>query len=143
MYNETITLFNRYKSRLGDRWYATIIEGVDLNLDRAYVVQTYGIDSADNGKLHIKYADGCVISGKQYLPPKEWSKQLTDLLPDTLTFNTGDFILKGAWDGETIINDDDYTESFYHEMNTKYDFVLAITSVAKYDCIPHFEIMLR
>lgn len=30
---------------------------------------------------------------------------------------------------------------FYNHVNDEYDYVFAITSVAKYTAIPHFEIM--
>jgi hypothetical protein len=40
------------------------------------------------------------------------------------------------------IKDDDYgREGFYNYMNDRYDYVFAITKVAEYSVIPHFEIM--
>ena len=38
------------------------------------------------------------------------------------------------------LSDNDYVEGFYDYMNSTFDGVYAITSVAKFDLIPHFEI---
>lgn len=149
MYADTITLFNRYESRLGDTWYPTVLHGVDLNVDRASIIAKYGEGSADNAILHIKYsvADGVkTVGGKKYLPPKEWDKQTNDLLPDSLTFTSGqafDFFYAGEWPSADPISDDSYLDGFYDYMSSRYDYVYAITSVAEYSVIPHFEIMAK
>lgn len=142
MYKDTVTLFNKYHSKLGDMWFPTVLEGVDLITDRASIVAVYGADTADNASLHVKYGNGDKVSNKQYLPPKAWEKQTNDLLGDTLTFKSADFIYRGVWDSG-VVNDDDYISSFFDHMKTQYDDVYAITTVAKYDCIPHFEIMCK
>ena len=48
MYNDTITLFNRYESKLGDTWYPSILHNTNLNMDKASIVAKYGSDSQDN-----------------------------------------------------------------------------------------------
>lgn len=149
MYQDTITLFNRYDSRLGDMWFPTVLHNVDLNIDKAAIVEKYGADSTDNARLHIKFTeeDGEIfIEGKRYLLPKEWDKQVNDDLANTITLSSGekfDFFFVGEWDNTEPINDDDYTTGFYDYMNKTYDEVFSITSAAKYSLIPHFEVMAK
>ena len=147
MYSETITLFNRYKSRLGDMWYPTVVKNANLLIDKAAIVAKYGSESNDNAILNVKYSvvDSVVmIADKPYFSPKEWENQTNDRLPDTLTFASGrdfDFFMLGEYPETTPILDDDYTDGFYNFVNDKYDYVFAITSVAKYSAIAHFEIL--
>lgn len=147
MYSDTITLFNRYKSRLGDMWYPTVIKGVNLNIDKAAIIAKYGAESKDNAVLNIrcKVDDGkVVIADKTYLPPKKWDRQTNDKLAESLTFTSGkdfDFFMPGEYESTEPIADDDYIDGFYNFMNDNYDYVFAITAVAQYSVIPHFEIM--
>ena len=147
MYSEKITLFNHYKSRLGDMWYPTVIDGVNLLIDKAAIVAKYGAESKDNAILNIHYqiVDGHIlIDGKPYLPPKEWESQTNDKLAESITFASGkdfDFFMLGEYTTTKPIADDDYVDGFYNHVNDEYDYVFAITSVAKYTVIPHFEIM--
>lgn len=145
MYQNTITLFNRY----GSNWYATILNNVDLNVDRACIAAKYGESSKDNAKLHIKYIkndDVIVIGTKRYLKPKEYANQTEEQARNTLTFRSGDdfdFFVLGVWDGDSVISDDDFTDGFYNHINKVYDGVFAITSVGRYSLIPHFEILAK
>lgn len=147
MYSDTITLFKRYKSRLGDMWYPTVIKGVNLNIDKAAIIAKYGAESKDNAVLNIRYKvdDGkVVIADKTYLPPKEWDRQTNDKLAESLTFTSGndfDFFMPGEYESTEPIADDDYIDGFYNFMNDNYDYVFAITAVAPYSAIQHFEIM--
>lgn len=146
MYADKITLFNHYKSRLGDMWYPTVIDGVNLLIDKAAIVAKYGAESKDNAILNICYqtVNGQImVDGKPYIPPKEWDRQTNDKLPDSITFTSGsnaDFFMLGEYHKTEPIADDDYVDGFYNHINDEYDFVFAITSVAKYTAIPHFEI---
>lgn len=147
MHNDTITLFNRFQGKEGDTWYATIIHGVNLNIDKASIMAKYGTDSRDSVVLNIPYKlDGQnkMVAGKQLKPPKEWAA--SDTHDSTLTFNDGntfDFFMVGEWDGKSVISDDDYLSdnSFYQYMNRTHDYVFAISAVGIYTVIPHFEIM--
>lgn len=147
MYNDMITLFNRYKGLNGDLFYPTVLHGVDLNIDKAAIIAKYGEQAADNARLHIKYAmgeDGIEVCGKKYLPPKEW--EALDEPATTITFDSGtdfDFFIVGEWEDTEPIEDNGYLDGFYDYVNTRYDHVFAITSVARYSVIPHFEIMAR
>lgn len=144
MYKDTVTLFCRKPGERGqgDIWYPTVIENVNLNIDRAAILAKYGPESQDNAVLHVRYTmdgDDFVVSGKPWMPPKEW-----DMTEDSLTFTSGnyfDFFWKGKWSGG-IAQDSEYgDEGFYNYMNRTKDYVFAITSVAMYSVIPHFEIM--
>lgn len=147
LYADTITLFNRYQSKLGDTWYPTVLRNVDLNIDKAAIAAKYGENSADTATLHVKYqrqGAGILVGGKPYLPPKEWDRQINDLLPATVTFSDGtdfDFFCLGDWGSVEPIADNDYLDGFYDHVNKNYDYVFAISSVAMYSVIPHFEIM--
>ena len=166
MYNDTVTLFSRYESRLGDTWYASVLRGVHLNMDKAAMIAKYGPETQDSASLFVRYrleplAEGdpqckqipwlagkkLMIGDKIWLPPNEWDAQLGDLLPKTITFEGGndhDFFWFGEWTGEDTISDDDYEADagFYGYMNRTHDYVFAVSSVAgPYTVIPHFEIM--
>lgn len=144
MYTDTVTLFNRKPGRRGegDTWYPTVIKDVNLNIDRAAILAKYGSESQDTAMLSIKYqrdGDAVTVAGKPWMPPKEWDKT-----EDSLTFTPGtsfDFFWAGEWDGG-IVTDEEYgDEGFYNYMNRTHDYVFAISSVAQYSVIPHFEIM--
>lgn len=155
MHSDTVTIFNFYESNTAAIWYPHVLSGVHLETDRGRIMKLYGPDSTDNAQLHIPFVDKdrkrVVVdaSGKElpWLPPKEWRKQVNDLLDDSITFNpTTDFFMAGAWDGEGPVDDADYTdrryEGFYAFMNAEKDFVYLISSVSgPYKVIPHFEIL--
>lgn len=155
MHSDTVTIFNFYESNTAAIWYPHVLSGVHLETDRGRIMKLYGPDSTDNAQLHIPFVDKdrkrVVVdaSGKElpWLPPKEWRKQVNDLLDDSITFNpTTDFFIAGAWDGEGPVDDADYTdrryEGFYAFMNAEKDFVYLISSVGgPYKVIPHFEIL--
>lgn len=148
MYNDTITLFCRREDKQKNvTWYPYTLQGVHLNMDTAAIVAKYGAESQDSVALNIRYTtDGekKLVCGKQWLPPKEWQRQTDE---DTITFTSGqkfDFFCVGTWSGESPIDDSAYgVDGFYDHMNAKNDYVYAITSVAMYTVIPHFEIMAK
>ena len=147
MYSDTITLFNRYHSRLGDMWFPHIIHNVDLVIDRASVIAKYGVESNDVAKLHIKYANGMLIENKPYLESKEWYKLTTDELKDHITFNPDgnffDFFIVGEYESEDPIMDDDYQEGFYEHMEDDYACYVISSVSSPYKIIPHFELLAR
>lgn len=151
MYDKTVTVFNFYESTTAAMWYPHVLSGVDLNTDRGSIIKKYGPDSTDSAQLHITYtkkdeqkiitdADGKELS---WVPPKEWKRQVNDVLVETITFSAadGDFFIDGAWDGGPV-SDEDYRGGFYAYMNNRHDFCYKITSVGgPYTVIPHFEIL--
>lgn len=149
MYADTITLFNRYDAGDEDIWLPTILKGVDLNIDKAAIVATYGENSTDNARLHVRCVidDGDItIGNKTYLPPKLWKAQSQEQAATSVTFASGqsfDFFVVGEWGSNIPIEDADYVNGFYDFCNNIYDYCFAITSVARYSVIPHFEIMAK
>lgn len=133
MYNDTVTLFNR-----GDgEWYPTVLKGVNLNMDKAAINHQYGEKSADSAILNIPYTGDKIVAGKPWKPPKEWDGS------DSITFQTGndfDFFWLGEWTEGTVA-DADYKGGFYQHMNKTHDYVFAISAVAWFTVIPHFEVV--
>ena len=147
MYRDTVTLFNRYQSNTADVWYPTILYNVNLNVDRAAIVERYGENSKDNAILNVRYSvknDLMLIENKTYLPPKEWERLPNDELSRYITFDVGNnfsFFIKGEWgDGKTPISEADY-DGFYEYMNKRYDDVFSVSSASLFSVIPHFEVL--
>lgn len=139
MYHDTITVFNRYHSRLGDMYYPTILHNVNVNKDKARIASVYGELSQDTVVLNVRLEDGS-IEGKRYMGPKEWARQLTDDLGEYITFAPQDFFMEGEYPNTQPIPDDDYLDGFYNAVNAEYDNVFLITSVSEFSVIPHLEI---
>ena len=150
MYDRTVTVFNFYESETTGKayWYPHMLKNVDLNLDRGEIIKKYGPDSTDNAELHISYeADDetiCITDSKGkkllWMSPKAWKSQTNDRLEKSITFGPNDFFTWGEWP-EDIIEEDSYTDGFYHYLNSKKDYVFKITTVnGPYVVIPHFEI---
>lgn len=147
MFSDVVTVFNHYKSHLGDVWYPSVIHGANINLDKAAIKAKFGAESKDNVVLNVRYMNVSgkkMVGGKEWLPPKEWKRQTNDLLAESITFASGtdfDFFMLGAYPITEPIKDEDYKNGFFDEVKKEYDYVFAITSVANYSVIPHFEIM--
>ena len=148
MYNDVITVFNRYENSSGVFWYPSVLKNVNVNIDKGYVLRQYGADSQDNAILNVKYriSDGeKFVGNKKWLPPKQWDAQTNDLLSETITFYGGndfDFFWMGNWEGAGPISDDDYN-GFFNYMSKKHDYVFRMTNVSTLSVIPHFEITGR
>jgi len=145
MFDTTITLFNRYHSRLGDVFYPHKIEGCQVRMDKASIRAKYGESSSDNAIVHIPVKNGCV-GGLRVLQPKEWAGQVNEELANNITFNDGqyfDVIIVGETEFNEPVTDEDYRDGFYNYVNERFDNVFAVTGVAKYNAIPHYEIMAK
>ena len=147
MYRDVVTLFNRSRKTGRDEFWPTVLPGCDLNEDEAAVLAKYGASAQDKAMLHVRYAveaGEAVLCGKVYRSPKEWRALTDEEKAETVTFQTGagfDFFLRGVWSGEVPVNDEDYTDGFYNELNRTRDGVYAVSSAARYSVIPHFEVM--
>lgn len=145
MYNKTVTVFNLYRSKqLGTAtWYPHVIKNCYFNADKGANIQKTGLENADTAKLHIKYRfknGKKMIGDLEYLDPKEWEKQTNDTYLNAITFKSGDdfFVIGDYADGP--VDGNSFPEGFFQYMNARYDNVYRITTVGKYDIIPHFEI---
>jgi hypothetical protein len=157
LYKQTVTVFNRVKDARTQKvlWYANVIENVHLIIDKSSSWSGQGTSSSDTARLHIRYSPSgnnavviCKDGTKIWHEPKEW-RRLEDK-DNTITFAYGDaevfdFFVEGAFTEYASPIDDDSFErkGFYNYMNSRYDNVFAISSVSKYNLIPHFVIMAR
>ena len=142
MFEAVVTVFNRKKTEKGDVWYPTVLEGVCLTVDRAAIAARYGAQTDDRALLHVP-CQGESLGGKRYLPPKQW--QASESPENAVTFTAGerfDFFIEGVWGGG-VAEDAAYANGFYDWINRERDGVYAVSSVARYGLIPHFEITGR
>lgn len=159
MYQHTVTLFNRYVANGAEKWKGTVLKGVDLIVDRAAIIARYGADCQDRAKLHIKKSADGMINGFRYVAPEDFSGAA-----GTLTFAVGNefsFFVDGVAsilsaseadysepeededEAETLVETSvDYYDGFFDYMNRTGN-AYAITSVAEYYVIPHWEISGR
>ena len=145
MNDKIITVFNRYHSKqLGTyTWYPHLVRNCYFKADKGANIVKTGLENADSAKLHIPYEltdNRVIIQGMTYYKPLEWEKQPNDSYVENITFTEGqDFFVVGDFSGDPI-NDKDYREGFYQYMNKHFDDVYKITTVGRYELIPHFEI---
>lgn len=145
MFNTTVTVFNLYKSeQMGTAtWYPHVVKNCYFIADKSANIEKTGLENADSAKLHIPYKkDGLnvMIGELQYIPPKGWNNQTNDKYDTTITFTDGeDFFVVGEYP-EKPVNDSDYRGGLFGYLNRTMDHVYRITSVGKYNLIPHFEI---
>ena len=147
LYRQTITLFNRKEVDGKTYWYPTVLEGVHLVLDQSIIISTYGEQAQDNAMVHIMYQKSgadAIVGGKVYMTPKVFRASGDPTF--NITFGYGDnfdFIMSGAYEDISPVDDTMYKHGFFNHMNKLYDEVFAITRVAKFNLIPHFEITAR
>lgn len=145
MYKDTVTLFCRKigDRETGDTWHPTILQNVNLMIDRASIVSQYGPEAKDSAVLSVKYIPDKKnkrVGKKLWKSPTEWENPETEI-----TFRSGnnfDFFWLGEWDGGAV-SDRDYKGGFYQYMNQNHDFVFAVSSVSYLSMIPHFEVTGR
>lgn len=147
IYKQTITLFNRKTVDGVTMWHPFVIDGVHLIMDKSIIISTYGEQSQDNARVHIRYTptgSGALVNGKIYMLPKEWNRAGEPSENFTLGYGDNfDFIMEGNYGSLDPIADSDYRNGFYNYMNKNYDNVFAISTVSKFNLIPHFEIGAR
>ena len=68
MYNDVITVFNRYENFSGVFWYPSVLKNVNVNIDKGYVLRQYGADSQDNAVLNVKYR---ISNGEKFIGDKK------------------------------------------------------------------------
>ena len=173
LYRQTVTLFNRVRvGTVGnevDYFIPTVLEKVHLVIDQSATWNGYGGSESDNVRLHVRYVQSgskVLVGHKQYCEPKEWKRLQS--YDGMMTFRFGndtdfDFFISGVFVpdpektvseitigektitlDEGFINDAAYGKfGFYSYLNKMYDHVFAVTAVAQYNLIPHFEIMSR
>lgn len=144
MFSDVITVFNLH----GGLWYPHVLNGVDATgiATGKSATTLNGVTSNDNGYILIQTVlDTSVMTEAGALPytaPKEYAALENG--ENAITFQPQtDFIKLGSFNTDSPISDDDFETGFFDEMNSKYDGVYQIVSVAHYSLIPHFEIGVR
>ncbi len=98
MFNDSITVYNKYKSADGvEHWKRTTLTGVFWNALKGSVVRKTGVSSADSVQVIIPFNDQIIRS---YKPPKAFAT-LADK-SDYWTLATGDTIIKGKIDTDIV-----------------------------------------
>ena len=147
MYRDTITIFNRRTAGGETMWYPTVIEGVQLSVERALAAAGYGWKQAGRAVALAPYTpteDVMTVGGKIYLPPKMWQRAEEPEL--YVTFTAGedfDIFLPGPWTQTAPFGDGMWPGGFYEHLCRTRDGVFAVESVHRYRALPHFEIVGR
>ena len=133
--NKKVTLFNYWMDpdTEEEKYYRTLLDGVDLVETKGANVSKSGMDSTDAVKLYVDFRN----IEKPYLPPKEWKALPDKCKQNHLTFNpVEDFFVKGDFTEVGLPED-----HAFEWMSNSYDDVYKVTTVDKYeDILPHFEV---
>lgn len=131
-FNKTVTLWNCSNSddvMEEEIWYPTVLENVRLIETKGRNVSTSGIKEADSAKLHILTSN----LKKPYLEPKEWDA-LDDKSQAFTLCQEKDFFVKGD------VSEIETVDNFFQWMKDHYDGVYQITTVDRFEVIPHLEV---
>ncbi len=133
--NKMVTVFNRsYNPETEEeKYFLTLLKGVDLVETRGANVEKSGTDSADSAKLYLDYSS----LPKSYIEPKAWDALSEEEKRNFITFHLSlDFFALGDCTGVEL------PESYAYEWaRENLDNVYKVTNVDKYeDILPHFEV---
>lgn len=132
MFNDSVTIYNKYKDGNVEKWQRTVLHGVFWNAIKGAVTRRTGVQSADSLQLLIP----CNIrTDRAYKQAKEWA-ELEDK-ESYFTLQNGDIIIKGdiAYD----------VEKSSSELK-RFDNCLTITSIDYKDVggdMAHWEVSAR
>lgn len=132
MFNDTVTIYNKYKDGSAEKWQRTVIVGVYWNAIKGAVMRKTGVSSADSVVIIIPKN---IATERKYEKPVAFGA-----LPDTSqswTLASGDYIVKGSVDYEI--------EKSIKELNV-FDDVCRISSVDFKDFggnMAHFEVSAK
>lgn len=134
MFTRTITVYNKYKDGISEKWQRTVIKGTYWNSVKGAIVRKTGVSSVDSLQLIIPFS-AIPDKAKIYMPPKEWAK-LEDK-SGHWTLQSGDTIIKGDISYEIIKTSAELKD---------YDDCLAITNVDTKDFnsdMSHWEVSAK
>lgn len=125
-YNRTATIWNKQEDGVWEEevWFPTVIENVRILVSRGNNIQKSGNTEADSARLHIH--DSISEPDKPYTKPEEWTAGSTYTLDKNTFFSIGDT--------SQITPDKD----FFNRSD-----VFHISSVDRFEIIPHFEVWGR
>lgn len=141
LFRDVITVFNYHKKT--GVWYPTVINNAHIVSASASSHGVSGNTNADSVEVEVASSGTQTVvtpnGGKSYTPPKLYA--VSDSPEEFFTLTPEcDFFFVGAWNDLTPVEDDDYDEGFYHDVNAEHDGVYMISSASYFSLIPHFEI---
>lgn len=134
-YNRTVTIWNRYESGGiwdNETWYPTVIENARLIISRGNNIQKSGNSAADSARLHIM--DGVSTADKPFLSYADWIASEDKGSYYTLCANDMNFFTEGDTSGLTP------GENFFKTVKAQVENCFLISSVDRFEIIPHWEI---
>lgn len=136
-YNKAVTIWNKYTDGLMETevWLPTLVENVRLLVSKGNNVMNSGLDTADSARLHIM--DGMSAPDKSYLDPIEWVRLPNEEKPlyFTLESENDSFFVEG----DATAVDPSGKDNFFNFMKESYHNCFKITSVDRFEIIPHWE----
>jgi hypothetical protein len=135
-YNRTVTIWNKYVDGLLETeiWLPTLIKNVRILVSRGNNIVTSGLESADSARLHI--SDSVSELGKPYKSASEWNKLVQTEKPNFFTLDSENdtFFVEG----DTVALEP--KDNFFDYMKRNYTNCFKVTSVDRFDIIPHWEV---
>lgn len=128
---DTITLFNSFKSGYSVKYSATVLKNVSLQINLDSTSSSTGANPSNSVKLYIMNDDNL---SKAYLSPNLWN--INEQKYKYFTLKQGDFIVKG----EVTTQDIDY-----QNMRNALDDVYQIKGISYISdsILPHWEVLLE
>ena len=137
-YVDTVTIWNKYVDGIWEKeiWLPTLIENARLLVSRGNNIQNSGNSSADSARLHISDMES--NAKKPYIDPAQWNAMTPDEKERyfTLESENNSFFVEGDCTGVKASEH----ESFFEYMKNSYQNCFRITSVDRFEIIPHFEV---
>ena len=90
MFNDTVTVYNKYVDNRIEKWQRTVLKGVFWNSVKGAIMRKTGVTSTDSLQLLIPCN---TRSNRAYKPPKAWAS-LEDK-ESFWTLQSGDIVVKG------------------------------------------------
>ena len=144
MFGRTVTIFSKHH----DTWYPRVFNDTQVSQDRGYIKRTYGETANETVSVHVKRKNGKAEGLYDVYEPKAWSELQS--VDGAICFNTVDTgCLLWLGDYSTIdedlepIADASVPKGFYSYFRGEHDNVYALTQVATFVEIPHWEIAGR
>lgn len=122
-YVNTATIWNKKESGAWEEttWFPTVIENVRVLESRGTNIQKSGNVQADSVRLHI--SDEHSRPDKPYATPEEWIPYESYTLDENTYFSKGD------------TSEEEPTKAFFERSD-----VFHVSSVDRFDLMPHFEV---
>lgn len=94
MFNDAVTVYNKYLDGSTEKWQRTVLHGVFWDSSKGAVVRKTGVASADGLRLIVP------MSIKGYRKPREWAA--LPVKSGSWTLQSGDTVILGEIDYEVV-----------------------------------------